>query len=76
MVNFSFLPQGLLPVLVTILCLLVDILYFGDSLAQPRRDLDLSMFDWTMSYVQSQGSDQAYQLGAYYEKQFWGDYQV
>ncbi|XP_018027772.1 phospholipid-transporting ATPase ABCA1 [Hyalella azteca] len=66
------LTQGLVPVLVTLMCLLVDAAYFGDNAAEPPRELTLDMFEWSQSYVQS---DDSY-LTSCYVDQFYGPYRV
>jgi len=53
--NKKFPWQGVVPVLSTLLCLAVDLLFFGDAALQSRRDLNLTMFDWTVSYYGTDG---------------------
>ncbi|KAK8749815.1 hypothetical protein OTU49_015564, partial [Cherax quadricarinatus] len=69
-----FLTQGLLPVLVTVLCLLVDASFMQDTFKEPPLTLNISIYPYTMSYVHV---DQANQhLAAPYESLFWDPYEV
>nr|XP_053628635.1 phospholipid-transporting ATPase ABCA3-like [Cherax quadricarinatus] len=69
-----FLTQGLLPVLVTVLCLLVDASFTQDTFKEPPLTLNISIYPYTMSYVHV---DQANQhLAAPYESLFWDPYEV
>lgn len=42
-----------MPVAVTLMCLLVDVAFFGENAFEPTRLLDLSMFEWTSTLVQA-----------------------
>ncbi|XP_071529902.1 phospholipid-transporting ATPase ABCA3-like [Panulirus ornatus] len=66
--------QGLLPVLVTILCLLVDASFDETTHMQPARVLNISMFPYSTSYVFADPGKE--DLAEAYESLFWGPYEV
>ncbi|KAK4327949.1 hypothetical protein Pmani_001610 [Petrolisthes manimaculis] len=68
------ISQGLLPVLVTVLCILVDGAFIPDTRQEPPRSLNLTMFPFTSSYVYAESDLMG--LASAYESLFWDDYKV
>lgn len=68
------LTQGLLPVLITIMCLLVDASFNEETFQEPPRVLNLSMFTQSKSFVHAgQGRED---LAASYQSLFYDPYEV
>lgn len=66
--------QALLPLLVTVMCLLMDASLTSDASRQPPRELTLTMFPFSQSYVKSDPGLR--DLANAYKSFFWGPYKV
>ncbi|MPC11279.1 ATP-binding cassette sub-family A member 17 [Portunus trituberculatus] len=76
-INYPVLPpptQALLPVLVTVACLLMDANLASSAMRQPPLELNLTMFPYSQSFVLSDPSHD--ELADAYKSFFWEPYKV
>ncbi|XP_042235284.1 phospholipid-transporting ATPase ABCA3-like [Homarus americanus] len=69
-----FLTQGLLPVLVTLMCLWIDASFNDDKFLEPPLLLNISMFPYSSSFVLADPGKE--DLAAAYKSLFWGPHEV